>query len=220
VIVGDNHFTPDRGGDSITGMESVMNVRTSGSAASFVELNRLDDGPVNKTTQDSDTVTCFESNKTIIVHPDFRNPGIKPDYLQPVEDLIDREGINWGEICDVGTSLRQADALTGKFDAFSSDKDIAGIAWGDPDRQKLEGQAFLREQRSGVRGDGENEGWNCTYVPVSLFTEIFETAPGIHSFAGSLNVVPGDNGTAGSGATSFLTGKFDVSMDSIAIPNL
>ena len=156
----------------------------------------MDDGPVNKTTHDSDPVTWFESDKITVFYPDSRNPGINPDSLQRVEDLIDREGINWGEICDVGTSLRQADELTGKFDAFSSYKDIAGIAWGDPDRQKLEGQAFLREQRSAVRGDGDNEGWNCTCIPDSSFTETFEPLAGMNSFAGSLSPVPGDSGTA------------------------
>ena len=52
----------------------------------------------------------------------------------------------------------QADELTGKFDAVSGVRDfsgdISGIAWGDPDRQQLEGQAFLREQGFAVRGEG------------------------------------------------------------------
>ena len=51
-------------------------------------------------------------------------------------------------------SAFQADELTGRFDAVSSDRDISGIAWGDPDRQQLEGQAFLREQGFAVRGEG------------------------------------------------------------------
>ena len=116
----------------------------------------------------------------------------------------------------------QADELTGKFDAVSGARDfsgdISGIAWGDPDRQQLEGQAFLREQRSAVRGDGDNEGWNCTCVPDSLFTEIFETAPGMNSFAGSLNPAPGLGGTAGPGATSFMTGQFDMPTDNVGNP--
>ena len=90
------------------------------------------------------------------------------------------------------------DELTSKFDAVSGDEDfsddISGIAWGDPDRPQLEGHAFLRDQHSAVRGDGDNEEWNCTCVPDSLFTESFEPAAGMNSFGGSLNPVPEDGG--------------------------
>ena len=48
VIFGDNHFTPDRGGDSLTGEGRSKHVWTNGSATSFED--NLDVGPVNKTS--------------------------------------------------------------------------------------------------------------------------------------------------------------------------
>ena len=47
VIVGDNHFMPDRGGDRITGEGRPMSIWTNGGASTFQD--RLDVGPVNKT---------------------------------------------------------------------------------------------------------------------------------------------------------------------------
>ena len=49
-------------------------------------------------------------------------------------------------------------------------------------------------------------------------TETFEPAAGMDSFAGSLNPAPGISGTAGPGATSFMTGQFDMPTDNVGNP--
>ena len=50
--------------------------------------------------------------------------------------------------------------------------------------------------------------------------EIFQPAAGMNSFGESLNPVLEVGGTAGPGATSFMTGQFDVPMDNIAIEKM
>ena len=50
-----------------------------------------------------------------------------------------------------------------------------------------------RVDRSAVRGDDDNEGWNCTCVP-DLFTQTFEPVAGMDSFGESLKPVPEDGG--------------------------
>ena len=98
---------------------------------------------------------------------------------------------------------RGGDSLTenGGFDQFR--------------RSDLEGQAFLREQRSAVRGDGDNEGWACNCVPDSLFTETFEPAAGMNSFGESLNPVLEIGGQAGPGGTTYMTGQFEMPTNNI-----
>ncbi|KZR88103.1 hypothetical protein MITS9509_01570 [Synechococcus sp. MIT S9509] len=44
------------------------------------------------------------------------------------DDLTGRKGLNWSEICDVGTSLRQADELTGSFDT----REVKPVEIGQP----------------------------------------------------------------------------------------
>ena len=101
------------------------------------------------------------------------------------------------------TPDRRGDSLTenGGFDQFR--------------RSDLEGQAFLREQRFAVRGDGDNEGWACNCVPDSLFTETFDSAAGMNSFGESLNPVLENGANSGPGGTSYLTGSMDFPTDNI-----
>ena len=44
------------------------------------------------------------------------------------DDLIGRTGLNWGAVCDVGDSLRQADELTGSFEP----REIKSVEIGQP----------------------------------------------------------------------------------------
>ncbi len=64
VIVGDNHFTPDRGGDSLTGEGRPMNVWINGSATSFEDSNWIwqDCNDVKSDQHNNDAVFGMREN--------------------------------------------------------------------------------------------------------------------------------------------------------------
>ena len=65
---------------------------------------------------------------------------------------------------------------------------------------------------AGYEGSGDltcmSNAIDCDRNEHGIITETFEPAAGV-DFAGSLNPAPGLGGTAGPGATSFMTGQFD-----------
>ena len=160
VIVGDNHFTPDRGGDSLTGDGRPMNVWTNGSATSFEDRLALD----------------FDSNDA-----QFCN-GIDPDIQRPTHPND-----------NIGTNS----------DSYFGDE----IHFFTPVASQ-NGTATFAGSFNLEKGDLPMEG------------EIFQPAAGMNSFGESLNPVLEVGGTAGPGATSFMTGQFDVPMDNIAIEKM
>ena len=125
VIVGDNHFKPGRGGDSLTGQGRPMNVWTNGSATSF-EDRHVGDYDANDavfvmrqnlgTNSAPDGLTYItETFEPLAGMDSFAGslspvPGdsgtglvqLEPDgmlrktYLEPQ--------LGWGEVCDVGAS--------------------------------------------------------------------------------------------------------------------
>ena len=66
-----------------------------------------------------------------------------------------------------------------------------------------------------VLGMRENIGANSGLGATTFMTETFEPAAGMDSFGRSLNPVAELDGTAGPGATSFLTGQFDMPTNNI-----
>ena len=175
VIVGDNHFTPDRGGDSITGEGRPNNVCTNGSATSF--LDRLDVGPVNKTTQDWVPFTWFGSNKFGIVHPDFRNPEINSGAIRGLINL---------------NSMWPVDELTGISDSFGCGETNPFYAiWQDCNDVKSgqEKNDLMFQMRENIDWTATNGGLGSSYMP-----ETFEPMEAMTSFAGSFNPVPEDEG--------------------------
>ena len=141
VIWGDNHFTPDRGGDSLTGDGRPMNVWTNGSA------------------------TSFEDRVFYGIDPDIQRPSHPNDNIGTNSDSYFGDEIHF-------------------FTPVASQNGTATFAG-----------SFNLE-----KGDLPHEG------------EIFQPARGMNSFGESLNPVSELGGTAGPGATSFMTGRenFDV----------
>ncbi len=124
VIFGDNHFTPDRGGDSLTGKGRPTKIWTNGGASTFEDRLALD---------------------------------------------YDANDVQFG----------------------------------------------MRQNLGANSGPGDNEGWNCTCVPDSLFTETFEPAAGMDSFGESLNPVTELGSTSGPVGSSFMTGQFEMPTNNI-----
>ena len=121
------------------------------------------------------------------------------------DDLTSQKGLNWGEICDVGTSLRQADELTGSFDP----REVKSVEIGQPLDPEIGGfeapghgivldttppqMSMHQGAMNSVRG--RDAAGNFRDAAGNM-TETFEPLAGMNSFAGSLSPVPGDSGTA------------------------
>ena len=182
VIVGDNHFKPGRGGDSLTG----------------------EGRPIS-------SYRCFVGDSSAITTDTSPDSGYVDEDVDGFMKLGDVKGGD--AITGEGRPTKIWTSGSGTY--FEDRKNqLEGQAF-EFGRNQLEGQAFLREQRSAVRGDGDNEGWNCTCVPDSLFTETFEPAAGMNSFGESLNPVLEIGATAGPGGSTFMTGQFEMPTDNV-----
>ncbi|KZR87492.1 hypothetical protein [Synechococcus sp. MIT S9508] len=148
VIVGDNHFTPDRGGDSLTGEGRPTKIWTNGGASTFEDR----------------TVGDYDAN----------------DAVFGVGENIDWTAANGGN----GSSWLTAKNAS-KVNAYV-DEDVDGfMKLGDIG-------AFQADE---LRSDN------------SFVMESFEPLAGMNSFGESLNPVAELGGTAGPGASTFMTEK-------------
>ena len=93
VIVGDNHFTPDRGGDSLTGDGRPMNVWTNGRATSFedrVNDNGIDPDIQRPTHPNDNNVVNPGSGGTSFITSAIEAPAEMTSFgksLNPVAEL-------------------------------------------------------------------------------------------------------------------------------------
>ena len=175
VIVGDNHFTPDRGGDSLTGEGSPMNIWGNGGASAFED--RVFGG--------------FDAND-FHACPNKKSDQDNNDVVIGVKSNIDWTAANGGP----GSSYLAAKTAS-KVDAYV-DADVDGfMKLGD-----IKGELQTTDLRSDNR----------------FVIERFEPLAEMNSFGESLNPAPGISGTAGPGATSFMTGQFDMPTDNVGNP--
>ena len=166
-----------------------------------------------------------------IVHPEFRTGLINPDSMRPVDfgsfeprqamlqeasandDLTGRKGLNWSELCDVGTSLRQADELTGSFEPREvKSVEIGGLKGGQEGEELLPTDADLNDVVIGVK---EKVGGTFAFetgLPVEgLHDSVHCITDGCGQNVPFGSRFPTDNfsGTSGLGGTTFMTETFE-----------
>ncbi|KZR87332.1 hypothetical protein MITS9509_01182 [Synechococcus sp. MIT S9509] len=170
----------------------------------------------------------------VVPHPEkdsfgsFEPRQAKLQDVSTNDDLIGRKGLSWGEVCDVGASLKQADELTGSFDPREvkpveigqrPDPEIGGLeAPGGgivldttppqmPMHQGAMNSIWGKDEAGNFRDAAGNTSERYRLGPGATFedmSETFEPVPGMHSFAGSLSPVPGDSSTTGPLCRSYL----------------
>ena len=164
------------------------------------------------------------------------------------DELTGRKGLNWRELCDVGTSLRKSDdfiklgdikgdrlfttggggdSLTGEGrstkiwtngDASTfEDRDRGATVYVDEDVDGLLKLGDIKGELQTTELRGENRFVIERFASGSA-VESFEPAAGMDSFGESLNHVLEISGTAGPGATSFMTGQFEMPTDKVGNP--
>ena len=142
-------------------------------------------------------------------------------------ELTGRKGLNWSELCDVGTSLRQSDDFI-KLGDIKGDRHFTTGGGGD----SITGEG--RSTKIWTNGGASTFNANDTVVfetglPVdglydsvhyvsdtpclggkTHLTETYEPIAEMYSFGESLNPALEIGGTAGPGGTSFMTGNIGI----------
>ena len=173
----DNHFTPDRGGDAITGDGRPMNVWTNGSATSFEDRLALD-------YDANDAVFSMREN----VDWTAANGGPGSSYL-------------------AAKTVSQSNAYVGEDSVLNwlvdGDMKLGDIVEGLHDSVHCITEGCGQNAPIGDRFPTDNIGTNSGPGGSSFMTETFEPAAGMDNFGESLNPVPELGGKSGPGGTSF-----------------
>ena len=227
VIFGDNHFMPDRGGDSITGEGRRMNIWGNGGASTFKDSNRV--------WQDCNNIksdTDFDMNDAVLGMRQnigtTAGPGGSTCMTETFEPAagIDRsiKGIPVVDFEDIGSGDQDNnDVVIGVRENVSG---TIGYEM-QPDEYFSHNPEWFAPgstvdswiEKTFGNGDGEHTfsgSFNLQQGDLPIEGETFQPAAGMNSFGESLNPAPGLGGTAGPGATSFLSGQFDFPTNNIA----
>ena len=143
------------------------------------------------------------------------------------DELTGRKGLNWGEICDVGASLRQSDDFI-KLGDIKGDRLFTTGGGGDSITGEgrstkiwTNGGASTFNANdtvvfeTGLPVDGLHDSVHCVSDTPCLggkthLTETYEPIAEMYSFGESLNPALEIGGTAGPGGTSFMTGNIGI----------
>ena len=209
VIVGDNHFKPGRGGDSLTGDGRPMNVWTNGSATSF-EDRTLGDYDANDAMFD-----MRENIDWTAANGGNGSSWLKAKIASKANAYVDEDVDGFMKLGDI----KGGDAITGEGHPTKIWTNGGASTFEDRltlDFDPNDAQLGMRENLGGTAGPGGSTYTNGTICEGSYFmTEAFAPAAGMDSFGRSLNPAPGLGGTAGPGASSFLTGEFDMPFNNL-----
>ena len=166
-----------------------------GPVGSPVELNSLDVGPVNKTADTGWGAVDWRDLDVVIgngIHLDTEAPSMS----------MHQGAMNSFQFPDAAGNFRDAAGnMTETSDSFGCGENNP-ISTGQPVEAPLMHQGAM------------NSVWLEDLA--GNMTETFEPLPGMDSFGRSLNPVAELGGTAGPGATSFLTGQFDMPTNNLA----
>ena len=157
MIVGDNHFKPGRGGDSLTGEGRPTKIWTTGGPSTFEDRY----------------VGDYDANDAVFGISHNLAGTAAPGGLSYVTEASTSFGCGENNPISTGQPVEAPLMHQGAMNSVWL-KDLAGN-----------------------------------------MTETFEPLPGMDSFGRSLNPVAELGGTAGPGATSFLTGQFDMPTNNI-----
>ncbi|QNJ22166.1 hypothetical protein SynMITS9220_00862 [Synechococcus sp. MIT S9220] len=190
VIIGDDHFMPDRGGDSLTGEGRPKNVWTNGSATSF-EDRSVGDYDTNDAVFD-----MRENIDWTAADGGNGSSWLTAKIASKANAYVDEDVDGFMKLGDI----KGGDAITGEGRPTKIWTSGSGTSF--EDRLALEfdpndAQLGMRENFSGTADPGGT----------SFMTGTFEPAAGMNSFGESLNPVLEVGGQVSPGCTTFMTEK-------------